>query len=151
MKKGLYIKFLSAFWLLNCVFWIQFFNSDFLSNLTFVPRNVIDSIDDVIHYKHLKILIRKTEFLYNYILKDGPLENKFDFVTHKQVQSYSTINKILSEKYVFVGSETDIDKIIMFMPPLPLYKSKNSNYIGISSVLFNKLWDDPIKKKILIK
>ena len=100
--------------------------------------------------KNLRIIISKKGYAYNYIFKARSIDDKFETVSQDGMMPELTINKILSGKYVLLERESRIDNLMMAMSSLPLYKSKSNYYLGFASMLLRKIWNDPIKEKIII-
>jgi hypothetical protein len=77
MKQRVYFKLISALWLANCVFWMQFFTMDMLSKLTYQKKHVFDNFQQVVQRDDLPILIDKLGFAYNEILQVKLIINFF--------------------------------------------------------------------------
>jgi len=69
VKKGIYNRLITAILWANSAFWIYWFTSVLLSNLTSKPKLMIESLEQVVNNKDIKVLINFGSYAYNEIVK----------------------------------------------------------------------------------
>jgi hypothetical protein len=69
VKKGIYNRLITAILWANSAFWIYLFSSVLLSNLTSKPKLMIESLDEVVRNKDIKVLIDFGSYAYTEIVK----------------------------------------------------------------------------------
>lgn len=141
-----YRPFLLISWLFSAFFFSNFFTSDMLAKMTFKPKSIIDSVDEIYADKSIRPLIVKAGYLYNAHLKGSALDSRLEFVNYLEYFGLNTVNRILRERAVLIAKEDFIDNIIESNPYLPLRKCSEGKFLLPSGFLLHKAMPPQLKK-----
>ncbi len=71
--------------------------------------------------------------------------SRHEFYGISSMNSYEILEKIIFGQYILIGSDNEIDDIIVMNPHLSLFKSTEGQYLSVSGVLIRKSLDKQIK------